>query len=654
MVRTYKRKTDRGQWLVDNMKNAIKAVLEQQMGFMLASKTYGVPRTSLQRKVNFARKNPEKPQLIKVPLGPKTTVFTVDEENELASYIIDMESRLFGLTTRDVKVLGYQLAIRNGKAHPFKEHMSMAGRDWLYGFLKRHPELAIRKPESTSAARAAGFNKVVVADFYKLLGKLYDEHKFAGNRIYNCDETGVSIVPKSKCKILALKGRKQVGALTSAERGATITVEVCFSATGNYIPPMMIFPRKRMKPELMVNAPEGAWGVCSDSGWITAELFLGWFKKFITYTGATKENRVLLLVDGHATHTKSVDVIDEARANGVEILSFPPHTTHRLQPLDVAFMKPVSTYYDQAVTSWLRSNPGLVVSTRQVAELFGKAFIQSATMSTAVNGFKKCGVWPYDPQIFTESDFLASMTTDIPGTQNLPLPVQPNENETQQNSEKAKAIQAIPTNMDIINQTNEDDNTMQVDTVDDPQPGCSSWLGQSPPLGIVQPVVQDTVFTLASPKQLLPVPVTSQKKRISRARGKTTIITSSPYKQELEEAIRQKERLAQDKENRKMERQRKRQEKEELKQVKEGHKKQLIKGKTKEKKSAKRVVFSSSESEDETDNTPCLYCNGGYLESKEEWIMCLMCGKWAHCSCAGVDDDDPDATHVCALCIPDK
>lgn len=113
-----------------------------------------------------------------------------------------------------------------------------------------------------------------------------------------------------------------------------------------------------MKAELIVNAPEGVWGVCSGPGWIT--------------TGVTKENHVLLLVNGNATHKIRVDIIDDTRANGIDTLSFPPHTTHRLQPLHVAFMKPLSTYYDQAVTSWLRSNPGLVVSTRQVSEMLGQ------------------------------------------------------------------------------------------------------------------------------------------------------------------------------------------------------------------------------------------------------------------------------------------
>ncbi|KAI0236707.1 hypothetical protein LSAT2_012740 [Lamellibrachia satsuma] len=44
--------------------------------------------------------------------------------------------------------------------------------------------------------------------------------------------------------------------------------------------------------------------------------------------------------------------------------------SHRKQPLHVSFMKPLVTYYTQAVECWLRSHPGRVVSTFQMAELF--------------------------------------------------------------------------------------------------------------------------------------------------------------------------------------------------------------------------------------------------------------------------------------------
>lgn len=76
-----------------------------------------------------------------------------------------MESRLYGLTTKDLKALAYNLAVKNNKPHPFNVQKQEAGKDWIQGFLDRHPELSIRKPESTSAARAAGFNKEVLINF---------------------------------------------------------------------------------------------------------------------------------------------------------------------------------------------------------------------------------------------------------------------------------------------------------------------------------------------------------------------------------------------------------------------------------------------------------------------------------------------------------
>lgn len=41
-------------------------------------------------------------------------------------------------------------------------------------------------------------------------------------------------------------------------------------------------------------------------------------------------------------------------------------------------MRHLSTYYDQAITAWLRSHPAQVVTQFQIAELFGESFISSA------------------------------------------------------------------------------------------------------------------------------------------------------------------------------------------------------------------------------------------------------------------------------------
>ncbi|CAG4929569.1 unnamed protein product [Parnassius apollo] len=116
----------------------------------------------------------------------------------------------------------------------------MAVVNWLKSFSKRHQNLSIRKLEATSAARAMGFNKVAVSKFYRMFWvDIYDKFELTPDKIYNCDETGISVV--SKTKILAMKGRKQVGSLSSAEPGQTVTIEKCFNAADTYMAPQMIF-----------------------------------------------------------------------------------------------------------------------------------------------------------------------------------------------------------------------------------------------------------------------------------------------------------------------------------------------------------------------------------------------------------------------------
>jgi hypothetical protein len=44
---------------------------------------------------------------------------------------------------------------------------------------------------------------------------------------------------------MSVKGKKQVGKLTTAERGRNVTVIFSMNATGHLIPSMFIFPRKK-------------------------------------------------------------------------------------------------------------------------------------------------------------------------------------------------------------------------------------------------------------------------------------------------------------------------------------------------------------------------------------------------------------------------
>ncbi|CAH1979162.1 unnamed protein product [Acanthoscelides obtectus] len=51
MVRTYKKKSSRGSWSKESMKQAIDAVLSKTIGYRKGFQLYGVPQTTLERYV---------------------------------------------------------------------------------------------------------------------------------------------------------------------------------------------------------------------------------------------------------------------------------------------------------------------------------------------------------------------------------------------------------------------------------------------------------------------------------------------------------------------------------------------------------------------------------------------------------------------------
>lgn len=283
--------------------------------------------------------------------------------------------------------------------------------------MKRH-DLSIRTAEHTSAARANGFNQEAVKEFFTLLEKLLETHKFTADRIYNVDETGISVVPKTSPKVLDKRGKRQVGGKTVAERGETVTAEMCMSAGGVFMPPMLIFPRVKENPKLLHDAPPGAWAEFHKTGYMQTDIFTRWFEKFITFSHAKPDNPVLLLLDGHVTHVKNIKVIELARENGVVILYFPPHCTHKMQPLDVGFMAPFNSCFGKEIATMQQQH--VAVNLQNLFSIFGKAFLKAAKMETAINSFKKCGIYPFNPNVFSESDFAASKRDDStpPSTNN--------------------------------------------------------------------------------------------------------------------------------------------------------------------------------------------------------------------------------------------
>lgn len=482
------------------MRRAVKSVLEEGKSARQVSKNLNIPRTTLLRYLDLARsKGIEQTDYSKT--NATRQVFTKEQEDMLLQYLLTASKHHHGLTPKQARDLAWQFAKTNRRVYPKTwDETECAGQDWLYGFMKRQPRLSCRKPEATSLSRGTSFNRKNVNDYFDNLQSVMSKHSFVAKDIWNIDETGLTTVHKPP-KVLADKKARQVGQVTSAERGVLVTMVGCVSASGGTIPPLLIFPRVNFKPHMLIGAPPGTVGAANPSGWISSDLFITWLKHFIDHTRPCTEKPVLLLMDNHDSHL-SIEAISLAKENGVVLLTFPPHCSHKLQPLDISVYGPLKRYFNDATNSWHLEHPGETVSIYQIAGLLGKSFPRAMTISNITSGFRKPGISPYDRNAFGDDDFLAAFVTDRPDPTQL--------------SPRAVTT-TIPSNEPSNALINEPSN----------EPSCS---------------YSDITISSKTPEQLRPYPKAGPRKTTAgRKRRSTAVVTDTPVKAQLEKEVKERQ-----------------------------------------------------------------------------------------------------------------
>jgi hypothetical protein len=89
----------------------------------------------------------------------------------------------------------------------------------------------------------------------------------------------------------------------------------------------------------MDGARAGSSSACHPSGWIQTDIFTKWFDNFFHFIKPSADDPFWLIVDGHYSHAKNLDVVYKGRQLNFSIVNLPPHSKHKIQPFDVGFMK---------------------------------------------------------------------------------------------------------------------------------------------------------------------------------------------------------------------------------------------------------------------------------------------------------------------------
>lgn len=123
---------------------------------------------------------------------------------------------------------------------------------------------------------------------------------------------------------------------------------------------------------------------------------------FIKHSGAFKSSPTLLLLDNHTSHL-SIEAIDLAAENGITMLTFPPHCSQRMQPLDVGVFGPIKDFYVKQCKAWTLSHAGKILEIQYLPGIIEKCLDMAVTPGNVKSGFKSTGISPFDPDIFIES-----------------------------------------------------------------------------------------------------------------------------------------------------------------------------------------------------------------------------------------------------------
>ncbi|KAJ8948006.1 hypothetical protein NQ318_011894 [Aromia moschata] len=198
----------------DNLVSALKRCVSAEMSIREAARTYGVSKSTLIRHINVFKASGA--SIFKYSANNNAKqVFNNGEELILEKYLITASRYYYGLTKKEVRCLAYQYAVANNKKYThFWNTQNAAGKEWIRQFLKRHTNLSLRKPEAISLARSTRFHPVETSHLKK---------------VWNCDETGVTTVNVPP-KIVGPKGIKQIGQITSGERGVNVTIIAAINA----------------------------------------------------------------------------------------------------------------------------------------------------------------------------------------------------------------------------------------------------------------------------------------------------------------------------------------------------------------------------------------------------------------------------------------
>lgn len=369
----------------EQVAEAVRAV-QNGMSKKQAARIYKIPRSTLTNRCLGRHTKPR----------GHPTILSSEEETVIARTLGVVADWGFPLTKADIKQIMKKYLDKKGIVIPILKD-NLPGDDMVALFIQRN-NLAVRIASNIKRSRASVDQDDVNKFFENIAPALLES---TGDHIYNYDETNITDDPGAR-KVIVPRNCKRVERVQNFSRTA-ISIMVCGTASGDLLPPMVVYKASNLYENWCVGGPTGTVYKNSPSGWFDANLFEIWFCQILLpHIQRTREpgKRVVVVGDNLASHF-APNVIRVALEHDIYLTPFPPNATHLMQPLDVAVFAPMKKKWRMILDAWRKETryPGSIPK-EQFPLLLNRLWsqIQPNVQQNLISGFRATGLYPCNPQ----------------------------------------------------------------------------------------------------------------------------------------------------------------------------------------------------------------------------------------------------------------
>lgn len=302
---------------------------------------------------------------------------------------------------------------------------SKVGKDWIYRFLRRHPEVKTKIGQKLDHQRAQASTIDTIQAFFTQLQTLVSQYDIKPQNIWNMDETGIALGVCTNQTVLGTSSTNRTY-VQRPENREWVSVIEAVSATGQKIRNIVIFKAQSVQITWFKadNIPDALY-TTSEKGWTSNSIGLHWLTEVFLPETFNSDQYRLLVLDGHGSHI-TVEFMWQCYQSKVLLLYLPAHTSHILQPLDLTCFSSLKGRYRTQIANLASLDDSLPIKKARFIEYYAKARVEGLSSRNIRRGFATAGIVPFNPQKVLASHQVLQQVPKTPGVQSSRAPATAN------------------------------------------------------------------------------------------------------------------------------------------------------------------------------------------------------------------------------------